>query len=634
MVIFRPDTYASAGVSTRCKLLSRRILNFVMQSTPNLSTCRRVPLTCRAAAALPTLVVLFLLLVPGSCGFGSAAVASTIASGSSNAGPVVGDLSVVDPSDPSARAATSPAEVRFRLTGEGGSSSSVSIDYSKDGGASFSPITTSTNMTGLAPGDYPVDWNYVVDLGDEAFRSDVQLRATVDGGNSVVVPQISIGNDAPTIVPAAFTLPDPFPEPEGNVQVGFEVSDSAGDQVDIRIEFNLDAANGFPDESWQLARSVGVDAGSDTPSFALNNLDPPADGQPLSADFFWESAFDPAGNPLVSAQMASLESDVRLRFKAVDAFGAHSEWEPTNVFRIDNNRRPQLILNEVAFLLGAKDRGNIPIPLKIYDDESDEVQVAIQWKAAGDVFPKARNMAGQEVDLATLNAEETRDLLENPHREQDRRDAQIAREAPPSFQGRLGTLYGGLLANEVQLPEVASSQAGLLALGIEGRTLEILRGAQPETVQWSANSLNAPVDAHIVGQGVTALVLDQVSASGDWQVRELDLATGDVGPTLATGGGDPKCMDVDPAGRTLYVGSSTDIFRFDLFTGQPLGNPLSHSFSGSLRCLAALGDQVALASGDVINSVGELWRFDFSSGSQNPSAVLLSGLASQRGRGV
>ena len=611
-----------------------------IEAMPSTSTLPARPRGClahRVFSILPPLglsALLALLLLPGSCGFGSAAVANTVGNSQSNANPVVSDLAVVDPSDPSRRASTSPAQVRFRLTDEDGDPSTVSIVYSNDAGGSFRPITTSTTLAGLAQGEYQLDWDYTGDLGGESFTSDVQVRAEVVGGNSVLEPQIAIGNDPPRIHPDGFIMPAASPDPEGNVQVRFEVSDSAGDQVDIRVEFNRDAAGNFPSTSWQLARPVGVDAAMDTPLFALNNLEPPFGGEGLSVDFFWESDFDPAPNSSVSAQMASLESDVKLRFTPVDAFGSVGQPVETGVFRIDNNAVPRVDLDEIAFFNGAKDRGNIPIRFKVFDDESDDVQVAIQWKSGVGAYPTVRNAAGQEVDLATLSAEELRDLLLDPARELDRRDAQIAREAPPAFMGRLGAPAGGVAADEAHLPEVASSQAGLLALGIEGRTLEVIRSAQPVVVQWGATALNSPVDVHLLGQGMTALVLDQVGVSSDWQVREIDLATGAVVSTLAQGSGAPKCMDVDRRGGALFVGSSTHIFRLDPFTGQQIAAPLSHGFSDGPRGLAALGDQVVLATGDALvggSLDGQLRRFDFSSNAPITEVVLLSGLATPWG---
>ena len=591
---------------------------------PNLPTPRRAPFARYLVPSLSSLGVLALLLSPGSCGFGSAAVASTVGNSGSNASPVVGDLSVVDPGNPSQRAATSPAQVRFRLTDEDGDASTVSIGYSTDGGASFRPITTPNTLDGLAQGDYQLVWDYVGDLGDESFTSDVQLRAAVVGGNSVLASQIAMGNDPPQIDPDAFTLPDAVPEPEGNVQVRFEVSDSAGDLVDIRVEFNRDVAGGFPSASWQLARPVGVDAASDTPPFALRNLEPPFGGQALSVDFFWESDFDPAPNSGVAKQMAALESMVKLRFTPVDAYGAAGHAVETDAFRIDNNAVPRADLDEGAFLVGVKDRGNIPIRFKIFDDESDDVQVAIQWKSTGGPFPKVRNTAGQEVDLATLTSQELRDLLEAPARAQDRRDAQIAREAPPAFRGRLGAL-SGLPAEMVRLPELASSQQGLLALRVEGRTLEVLRSANLRAVDWG---FTGPVDAHIFGHGNTALILEQGSVPTRWQLREVDLTTGRVLAALAQGDGAPQSMDVDPMGRTVFVGSSTHIVRLDVFTGQQLGIAVPHNFSDGPRGLAALGNQVVLATGDVSDGVsvdGQLRRFDFSPGFVDDD-VLLSGL--------
>ena len=132
-------------------------------------------------------------------------------------------------------------------------------------------------------------------------------------------------------------------------------------------------------------------------------------------------------------------------------------------------------------------------------------------------------------------------------------DAQLAREAAPAFQGRLGALNTVLAANEVRLAEVAGSQAGLLAMGIEGRALEILRPARPEVAQWSATALNSPVDAHVLGQGLTALVLDQAGGSSGWQVREIDLETGAGPPAQACRLPVVARVEVDPSDNVAWL---------------------------------------------------------------------------------
>lgn len=585
---------------------------------------RSVQFPHRIRPTLLPLCVLVLLLSQSGCGFGSAAVAGSAGDSQGNTSPVVGVVTVVDPNTPTLRAATSPAAVSFRLTDAEGDLTSVSIDYSTDDGVSYRPITTPTTLTGLAPGDYKVVWNYAGDLDGTSFRTDVKLRVTAAGGNSELASPFDIGNDAAEIDSTAFVLPGD--DTEGTVQIGFHVKDSSGDLVDIHVEFNRDAENGFPDTSWRTARSVGVPASDPTPSPALRNLEASASG--INEDFFWESDFDPPPVEGVSEQMPSIDSEVKLRFSAVDEFSDFSKegpWAETSVFRVDNNAVPRAVLNEISFL-GVKDRGNIPLRFRIIDREADDVQVAIQWTSSGQAFPLARNRNGQLVNLADMKADELKDLLEEPTRDQDRRDAQVAREAPPVFQGRLGESVAGQLDDQVRLPEVAGSQAGLRAMGIVGRTLEILRPAQPAAASWSATALNSPVDAHVLEQGRTALVLDRAGSSGGWQVREIDLETGVVERTVASGSGTPKSMDVDPMNRTLFVASSTQIVRYMLQTGAQLGDAMSNSFSDGPRSLAALGDQVVLATGDSV-----LRRFDFSPNSSRQDEIMLSGLATPWG---
>ena len=280
------------------------------------------------------------------------------------------------------------------------------------------------------------------------------------------------------------------------------------------------------------------------------------------------------------------------------------------------NSPPHVELDGDLFVQGIKSRGNIPISFTVFDNESDHVQVAIQWRTAGGEFPLARNLAGQEVDLATLNGPALQDLLENPAREQDRLDAQIAHEHPLAYAGRLGTLAHGHASNEVRLPEVASTHSNILAEGIVGRSLEILRPSTPEIIPIAAKQ---PSGVFITEAGRSALVLYE--SGGGWEINEVDLVDGSVLGSVASGPGLPWSMSAGPLGRTLFVGTDTEVFRVERFTGV-VSTPLPHGFMFGPRALAALGSDVVLATGD-----DELRRLDLGANAANPSEVLLSGLS-------
>lgn len=532
-----------------------------------------------------------LLVGSSGCGFGTAAVVSSSAAGGGASGQSVASALLAP------RSPTSPASIFFVLTDQEGDAADVEIRFRQTGAVDFRPITLAPGSASLTnvPSKQTatrVLWDFARDLGGAGYHDGIEIQLLVKGGISpAVLTGVTQGNDAPVVVASA-----PFPagaaEYSANTDVVVTVSDSAADVVKIKVEYNDDASGGFPATGWKLARPAATPAAEPTPEFALFGVDATVAGKP--ATFRWDTRADLDG----------FDADVRMRFTPADDFATGAP-VVTAPFRIDNNAPPQAVLDEGAFLVGIKERGNIPVPFQLFDKESDTLKILVQWRAEGQAFPALPTTAAELVDL-----------LENPAREAERKQKQVAVEAPLAFTGRVGVL-AGLGPNQVRLPELASTAAGLLAYGLAGRTLEILRPTTlPQPVVWTPNPLNGPVAALPSKDGYTALVLD--SSGSGWRLREIDLETGTVVRQVGAGAGAPKALGLDSSRTRVFVGSSTAVFRFDRVSGTAQG-VVPHSFADGPRGLAPLGENVVVATGD-----DKLARFDFVTGGV---ATAIDGLA-------
>ena len=501
------------------------------------------------------------------------------------------------------RSATSPATVRFVLFDDEGDPADVRLLFRPQASASPRPITlapTSLPLAGVpthtgAP--YEVQWDFAADFGDESYREgiDVELELT-DGTQLTAVTDIRVGNDAPDL--AAFTVPAPRGlEYVGVIQADFTVSDSAGDVLKLRVEYNADSNAGFPAGSWKRARPIGIDESDPTPEYAIEGLASTSGG--VSGTFSWDSEFDLQGK----------EIDVLLRATPVDDFSAGSPIQAAHPLPIDNNRVPRILIEDSALALHPDVRRAVPIPIRLFDEESDDLRVLVQWAREGEPF--APLPATREGLIA---------LLDDVDRRADRAEMRVATEATRSFEGRVTPLRHSTPA-EIRLPELATTAAPLLPRGIQGQRLDILRSSQtPVPVVWGTNPLRRPAGAMALDGGRSALVLDEDGISTLWRVQQLDLASGEVLRTFAQGSGAPRGLAMDQAGSHVFVASDTAVARFAFPSGTPSGS-IDHPIALGPRGLAALGSELCVATGD-----DALLRFDFSPGSSTPLAKLMTGL--------
>ena len=575
-------------------------------------------LALRQISLIPGLVML------GGCGAGTAAIgaAANGGGGGGNSPPTISNLQV-----PVFK--TSPAGIRFELFDQEGETVEVELCARlplPGGGLSdphrleqvSGPLFPQNGASipipaGAAALSIEADWFF----SDEDFLpndgrlvEDIQLVARLSTGLEAVLGDdepLALGNDAPAVhdVQPIPTDPENPGESSGNVELRLRVSDSSSDVVDIAVEWRRTTD---PPDAWTPAAAAGV--------FPEGIETEPEPGVEVS--FFWNTNID----------LGDEEEELFLRVSADDRI-EQGEFATTVPFRVDNNSFPTAFLDDGLFLLNPDDRGAIPIPILVRDEESDPVEIVLQWSYEGEDFP-----------LPPQTIDELEDILADSGL---RRANQICTELPAIYYGRATVLPEDCDPSlQISLPELASSAASLHVREMDGRTLDILRSSStPRSVAgtWNENHLRCPVAALPIGDGITALVLDRPFRDS-WHLIEIDLATGKrVRQVTDSSVGEPTAMVWERGGSTVLVavdlGGMWRVYRVDV--GTPSETTLVITAADgdveqdSVRAIASLGTNAAL-----ITAGASLIGLRFPDPSQvAPRAVpVLTGLATPWGIAV
>ncbi len=555
-------------------------------------------LTASLLSAAPLCALAVCITSLTGCGAGTAAAVSGGGGSSSggNAPPSMSGFTVLDPKLPA------QARVRFVLSDAEANPAHVEIFYQAPGQPAQPLTQTGSNPAVLATSSQGVEhllpWNFAAEpaLPDDAhFVDDVRVFARIAGGIQEIVlganaANIGLGNDAPVVT----DVDEPSAETAGIVLVEFTVADSSHDIVSVKVEYDL--VGDVPDASWQLARPAGEES---TPALAIRDVVVDDGGTDLR--FFWDTNVD----------LAELERDVRVRFTAVDPV-VQGASVASAVFRVDNNAEPIATISDGLLILNPDQRAGIPIPYTVRDEESDEVQVVFQWKRPNEDFPLLPDTVNE------INA-----ILADPVQ---RRERHICTEYPTWVEGRVVPID----STTVRLPELATSASSILAHGLVGRELEILRASnvpKPIAATWPSNPLTHPVAALPVGDGIEALVLD-LARPGAWRLRQIELATGVVTRALVPASpGELGAVTFERDQTSVLVASSVagdwQVARVRLSDGSltPLVAFDGSTEQGNVRGIASLGTGAAL-----ITLGGSLVRLDWLD-PQNPTATtILDGL--------
>lgn len=465
------------------------------------------------------------LALLSGCGSGLAGIVSAggSSSSSSNEAPALLELSLLGAQNPPAtiRVRVRDAEgdpvvaqffleeigtgVRAALVGLEGVASQP--DFS-DLRATGNPVSLSSTADGRA--SY-LRWLFTDETelpSDGSFNEDYRLVAEIAGGIQLEGTAARVGNDAPVL--AVANAPGVDDELGSFVPVQLRLSDSSGDEVSLRAEYDL--LDDVPDAGWQCATSA---FSVDLPDCAFD-LVTATSSAPTDVVYAWDTLADLGTN----------EGDVALRFSAVDSGGSRVELTPI-VFRVDNNETPEVVLNEGQLLLSTDSERGIPVSYVVSDTEGDDVRTVFQWRRPNESFPE---LPQRRSELETILADPG---LRLEHR--------ICTAYPRSFEGDLVPVSPTI----VRLPELSKTASVLRTRGLAGRELDVLRPARVQAEPWALNTLVQPVATLPAGDGLSALVLDR-SAPGSWRLVEVDLQDGQVLCTLIdSAAGEPTALALE-----------------------------------------------------------------------------------------
>src|SRR5262245_54851629 len=471
-----------------------------------------------------------------SCGAGVAAVVASSGSSGGGTTPALDSFVVESPK-------VSPAKLKL----DASQAVRVGLFFDLGLGGPEQPMTKL--MTNLGPltgnevdlpeSEIELDWDFAAEPGvTGAFVPSVKLMAkrggsVISGGELTLSP--GLGNDAPEVLSIDEIDIDPDEgEASGTTGIELTVADSSRDVVSVKVEFDIQGDD--PDAGWQLARRGLVDPGLPTPQFGIAGVQvAKKDEGGTRLSFFWDTD--------ALTDLKDLERDVQLRFTATDGFPpSPSQSVLSSTFRVDNNAAPIVQLDSGPLILNPDERRGIPIPFRVIDEEGDLVEVIFQWRHEGEEFPSLDMDGDGKVENAEVDEILADEVLRQEHH--------ICTEYPHFAQGRVVPID----PNTVRLPELASRESWILASGIVGKTLELLRPSSipsPITPTWRSNPLVSPIAALPVGDGLTALVLD---VPGQGRLHEIELATGAVVREIATlGQGIPTAMAFEKREKAVLI---------------------------------------------------------------------------------
>jgi hypothetical protein len=373
----------------------------------------------------------------------------------------------------------------------------------------------------------------------------------------------------PNRAPVVADISVPSSAASGNVVFNVTLSDSHGDTASILLNVEwTDAGSGAP------TTQTAVLVSGQTTSLA-------AEPGGTNHTFVWDSV----------ATLGRRNASVVFKVTPSDA-DPGAEFTSAS-FALQNNTPPLATITEPV--LNPDDTREIALLVTLFDDESDPVDLQIQWTPSGQAFPA---LPGQTLEARRVDA-----LGRVEYRDP-------ALPALPGNQLFTPTFAGGL----------PPTQRGHVFVG---KTLEVLesQGTTPIAV---TPVLTDPVGLLLEPGELTALIADRAAGA----IVRIDLATG-AATDLVTGLAGPEFLTLTVDGATLLVSdtASNQLLLFDTVTGAPAGTVGGLT---SPRGVAALSPTEAVVADEA--GSGRLVLVDLVGLTTTPFNITTSGgLSSPRG---
>jgi hypothetical protein len=235
--------------------------------------------------------------------------------------------------------------VGYRLDDDEGNAVTLRVDYSTDGGQTWTPATVTGTTEGIGPGGYngALTWNSAADVpGLDQDNLLVRITpADVDVGEPVVSAPIHVDNDkTPSVI-----VNTPAGEVGGDITVEYTLADPENDVLSIKPEYSEDGG-----ATWEPATVDGVL----TDIYSSGYL----------GSVVWRSDRDLGGTD---------QTDIAFRVTPADNdVGTAGR---TENFHLDNNQIPTIRVETPAGVQS----GNVQITYKLEDPESDASAIKCEY---------------------------------------------------------------------------------------------------------------------------------------------------------------------------------------------------------------------------------------------------------------
>ncbi|MCZ6690818.1 MAG: hypothetical protein O7H41_14595 [Planctomycetota bacterium] len=274
--------------------------------------------------------------------------------------------------DPIARSLSSDVTITYFLSDGDLDLSDILVEYSIDGGATFSPTPATERTGGASEGisgltttqtgtSHTFVWDSAADLLAGA-QSNLEIRITPTDGDGTGFSGVSnvfiVGNDAPM---ATITSPLPLTTQSGLIEFVFTLSDSTTDPVDITPRYSTDAGVTF------LPATIAVGG--------LTSLFAPPGGQ--SHDFAWNSVID-----LGDANLTGVQFEIT----PIDSIGEMGAPALVTI-DINNNNVPISFIGSPA--VDDLKSGDIQVSHILIDVDSDAIDITVEYTVDGIIFLSA-----------------------------------------------------------------------------------------------------------------------------------------------------------------------------------------------------------------------------------------------------
>jgi hypothetical protein len=257
----------------------------------------------------------------------------------------------------------------FTLSDTEGDTCSIDVDFSADGGVTWSPATLlstsgggiSGNMiTGLVTAptavSYSFIWDSVTDAGTD-YQTDICIRITPhDGrayGDAAVTGNFTVNyNDGPVVI-----LSDPAGVQAGLVTIDYTLADNQGDVCSVRVDVSQDGGT-----SYAPATISGTSGGS-VSNNVISGL--AASDTPTDYSFTWDSTTDIG---------SGRQTDIRIRIIPNDGTDDGAAVE-TGDFEVNYNNLPVATVATPAGVQG----GNVNVIFTLTDQDGDTCRVTVYF---------------------------------------------------------------------------------------------------------------------------------------------------------------------------------------------------------------------------------------------------------------